>query len=103
MTFEKQLKLLGDDFIEAMESEKNVIYPNVYDAITKAYGMQEEIAELQLDKDEPILAFLKKFYEFFVSATKYLLFKNIFLKILFMVMVDGIFVAHRIWIGRIML
>ena len=74
MTFEEQLKLLGDDFIEAMESEKNVIYPNVYDAITKAYGMQEEIAELQLDKDEPILAFLKKFYELgFYAGIKFML------------------------------
>lgn len=74
MTFEEQLKLLGEDFIEAMESEKNVIYPNVYDAITKAYGMQEEIAELQLDKDEPILAFLKKFYELgFYAGIKFML------------------------------
>jgi len=74
MTFEEQLKLLGEDFIEAMESEKNVIYPNVYDAITKAYGMQEEIAELQLDKDEPVLAFLKKFYELgFYAGIKFML------------------------------
>lgn len=74
MTFEEQLKLLGDDFIEAMESEKNVIYPNVYDAITKAYDMQEEIAELQLDKNEPILAFLKKFYELgFYAGVKFML------------------------------
>ena len=46
MTFEEQLKALGEDFIDAMESEKNVIYPNVYDAITKAYDMQDEITEL---------------------------------------------------------
>lgn len=74
MTFEEQLKILGDDFIDAMESEKNVIYPNVYDAITKAYDMQDEIAELQLNKDEPVLSFLKKFYELgFYAGVKFML------------------------------
>ena len=74
MTFEEQLKALGEDFIDAMESEKNVIYPNVYDAITKAYDMQDEIAELQLDKDEPVLSFLIEFYELgFNAGVKFML------------------------------
>ena len=54
MSFEEQLKLLGDEFVEAMESEKNVIYPQVYDAITSAFGLQEEIADLHLNKDAGI-------------------------------------------------
>lgn len=74
MSFEEQLKLLGDEFVEAMESEKNVIYPQVYDAITSAFGLQEEIADLHLNKDEPVLSFLRKFYELgYYAGIKFML------------------------------
>ena len=63
MTFKEKLELLGPEFIDIIETEKNTIYPEVYNAITEAYNIQEEIAELQFDKGHPIMSFIKKFYE----------------------------------------
>lgn len=74
MGYLEKIKQLGPEFIDAMESEKNAIYPDVYDALTKAFDVQKEIAELQIDKGHPVMSFIRKFYDLgFYAGVKFIL------------------------------
>ena len=61
---ENILEELGDEFCQVMEGEKESNFESVYNLIIQTYDIENEIKEIEQKSKEPVIAFLKAFYDF---------------------------------------
>lgn len=71
---EDMLKELGDEFCQVMEAEKESNFENVYNLIIDTYNLKDEITKLENNNNEPVISFLRAFYNFgFYTGIKFML------------------------------
>lgn len=71
---ENILEELGDEFCQVMEGEKESNFESVYNLIIQTYNIENEIKEIEQKSKEPVITFLKAFYDFgFYTGVNFML------------------------------